>query len=164
MKQSATVGAELLHEALLPEAPAPEGVSELFRVIADDLPVGILVTETHSGALLLANRACRSLWRVGAAAEAAELQDAMRVASADPNLVSLLWQERSARDVAEILHSNLVLRDGRKVRWRTGRIETAGVPADLHVFEPVSAPPPPPAVQETDLFQVAFEKAAVGMT
>ena len=77
------------------------------------------------------------------------------------------WQQRAELSPEGTANSYLLLRDGRQVRWTTAAFyELDGTPrGEIHSFEDAGADTAPEAGgQAGDLFQLTFEKAAVGMT
>lgn len=142
---------------------------ELLRVLVDNIPGAVLVTDQADERVLFANAECTRLWLPADVRSLAAYRQAMLQRAADPGLVVNLWTQRSEFPFsADAVGAELLLRDGRQLRWSTrlladsqGRVQ--GV---LHLFADIT----PPSLNVTtarvvdDLFRLTFEKAAVGMT
>lgn len=149
------------------EAPSMQG--DLFRVFADALPAAVLVTDLANERVLFANVECQQLWQNAQLRSVPDVIWAMNLQAADARLVSELWSQRSALPPpASGVESDLLLRDGRQIHWRTLplRDPLGQRLGEIHLFEDTT---PHQSVVTTaqvadDLFRLTFEKAAVGMT
>jgi diguanylate cyclase (GGDEF)-like protein/PAS domain S-box-containing protein len=143
--------------------------ADLYRAVADSFPFAALVTDVACQRILFANRACMRLWMLDEAESVPRFLRTMRAVAADAQLVSELWNQRSELPLGEDgLRSDLLLRDGRQLHWRTCPcLDRNRRPfALLHLFEDTSPVPTrtTPAAAADDLFRLTFEKSAVGMT
>ncbi len=136
--------------------------------LAEALPLALVVTNDECDRILYANSLARDLWKSGAVSAVHRLARRMAQAVVHPEQVTELWEQRtSLPDRQALVTSELALRSGRTLVWRSRRLGGAGrPPAVLHTFEERagSAEVPEPPASEGRLFRLTFEKAAMGMT
>lgn len=162
-------------ETRVPESPCPRpgwasdatlASIDAIRAIAEALPQALLVTDADRACVLLANRPFGRMWGTPDDPSISRVVSAIAALAVDPSEITAAWElhpfEVPATASAPFL---IALADGREIQWlRLPLTHDAESWGELHLF---TAMDPEAGVRSSGspdaLFQLAFEKAAVGI-
>lgn len=152
---------------LLPAIAPDTATDGLLQLVADALPVPLVITDLVREQVLTGNEAFHALWGSRPGSSLEHIRARMQHLAADPSWVSEAWSTLNRLDDGWPWQSFLLLRDGRQLRWNVRRLVEHGLHrAELHTFEWMTPEPVPRETlpSQNDLFRLTFEKAAAGIT
>jgi len=139
---------------------------DAIRSVAEVLPQALLVTDAERSCVLLANRQFERLWGTPAEPSLSRVISAITSHALEPAEIAAAWELGHApTSGAATLPVVIALADGRGVEWlRLPLRHDADHWGELHLFTELPTGDGHRAAGSSDaLFQLAFEKAAVGI-
>ncbi|MGV3720793.1 MAG: diguanylate cyclase, partial [Actinomycetota bacterium] len=139
---------------------------DAIRAVAEVLPQALLVTDADRTCVLLANQQFGKMWRTPDNPSLSRVIGAIAALAVDPIEMTAAWELAPVEGIpAAPVSTVIILTDGREIDWlRLPLTHDSDHWGDLHLFTEAPSSRDHSAQGTPDaLFQLAFEKAAVGI-